>query len=1078
MSPEDSWKREENGTFQGTLNIFRRLWQGRKAFKFAGASSDLHREKRHGLFPQWKDRDMGLSTNLISGLSSGFDWRSMIDQLMSIEHRPVDLMENTKTEYQSKLSEWQSFNSKLLSLKSAAEALKDADDFQAFTSRLSTDSATYKGSDLLSVSTSSSAAQGSYSVKIQSLATAQKLSSASFDSASEALGTSYAGDILINGKAILIDETDTLTSLRDRINNANAGSTPTGVTASIVNYGPNDYRIILTSDKTGAEGISLQNGSGSSLVERFGWKDKDVSLKHAITGGAQSDAFSSSTQDIKTLLGLSTTQSGDIVIDGQSISLDLAEDSLEDIKNKINAAGISGVTASITESKNGASTSYRLQIEGTQNVSDSQNILESLGILQKGVSDINGTTSTNTMTEDGSKINASTLLTDIDGYFSYTGGDHITISGLDHAGNSVNVNFDIDPASTVQDLLDAIENAFGAQGSEVSAHVTSDGKIQAEDLETGSSQLSVSLTSEVGNGALTWGDFSALDVVRKRELIQGQDASLLIDGVNVTSADNTITDVLPGVTLNLLAAASDTTITLTIDRDIDAIINKVNTFVSAYNAVASYISDQQAYDQEKEKTGGILFGDGTLSSVKADLTTTLIQSVWGVASEYTILGMVGVNLDKEGQLSLDSDTLRRHLQTNFNDVRDLFAATGTTSKGSLEYVSHERVTKAGDYTVNITQAADRSTTTSGAAVSSTLGFDEVLTIASEGKTASIELSSTMTLPDILHAINTELDKVYTQTLAGSEQLYADAGRTQMITSATTLDSIFDASGASAGLQDNDVISFTGTSRAGAEITGSYIISDISTDTVQGILSAIESAFGNGVTAAVDSSGHISVTDKKAGDSQLALSFDLSQAHDLDFGTVSISQQGRYAMDITATSNVEDHLVLTHDFYGNARSFTVSESTDTGLWTNSQSSPTVVDNGQDVAGTINGEAATGAGQILTGNSGEANVDGLVVKYTGTSIGEIGNVKLTLGTGELFSRVLFAITDPYEGYASFKQDSLKNSINQFETRIQETEDRLDRKMEMMVNRFVAMEKALSMFQSQSQWLSGQINALYAA
>jgi len=1021
---------------------------------------------------------MGLSTNLISGLSSGFDWRSMIDQLMSIEHRPVDLMEATKTEYSSKLSAWQSFNSKLLSLKSAAEGLNDADDFQVFNSRLSTDSAVIKGSDLLSISTSSSAAKGSYSINIQSLAAAQKLSSASFYSASEALGSAYAGDILINGKAILIDETDTLTSLRDRINNANAGSTPTGVTASIVNYGPNDYRIILTSERTGAEGMSLQNGSGSALIEAFGWKDKAVTLKHAITGGVQSDAFTSSTADIKTLLGLSTTQSGDILIDGQSVSLDLGVDSLEDIKNRINDAGISGVTASVTETKNGTTTSYRLQIEGTQDITDSQNILETMGVLQKGVSVVNGTTSANTMTEDGAEITASTLLTDIDGYFSYTAGDHITISGSDHAGNGVNVNFDVDPAATVEDLLDAIKNGFEAQGGEVSVRVTSEGKIQVEDLETGASQLSVSLTSQVASGTLAWGGFDPLDVVRKRELIQGQDASLLIDGVNVTSADNTVSDVLPGVTLNLLAADPATTVTLTIDRDIDAIINKVNTFVSAYNAVAAFISEQQNYDGEKEETGGVLFADGTLSSVRSDLTSTLIQSVWGVASEYSILGMIGLNLDNEGQLSVDADTLRDRLQTNFNDVRSVFAAAGTTSKGTLEYISHERATKAGDYTVNITQVAARSTSTSNMVVSPTLGLDEVLTITSEGRTASVNLSSAMTLPDIINAINTELDKVYTQALSGSEQLYADSGHSQVVTSATTWDSIFDAEGTSAGLQDDDIIAFTGTSRSGAEITGSYTISDASTETVQGLLSAIESAFGNGVTAAIDPSGRLTLSDKKSGDSQLAITLDLSEAHGLDFGPISIAQQGRYAMDITAANDVDDYLVLTHDLYGSARTFTVSEDRDDGLWTNSQSIPVVVDNGRDVAGTINGEAASGVGQILTGNDGEANVDGLVLKYTGTSTGEIGNLKLTLGTAELFSRVLFSITDPYEGYVTFKQDSLKDSMAQFDTRIQETEDRLDKKMEMMVNRFVAMEKALSMIQSQSQWLGSQINSLYAA
>ena len=100
---------------------------------------------------------MSLSTNLISGLSSGFDWRSMIDQLMEIEHNKVDLVENQKTEYEDKLSEWQSFNTKLLSLKSTAEDLKDGDDFDVYTSSMSSDSSLVDASDILSVSTTSSA---------------------------------------------------------------------------------------------------------------------------------------------------------------------------------------------------------------------------------------------------------------------------------------------------------------------------------------------------------------------------------------------------------------------------------------------------------------------------------------------------------------------------------------------------------------------------------------------------------------------------------------------------------------------------------------------------------------------------------------------------------------------------------------------------------------------------------------------------------------------------------------------------------------------------------------------------------
>ncbi|MBU4010061.1 MAG: hypothetical protein KJ882_04780, partial [Proteobacteria bacterium] len=57
---------------------------------------------------------MSSSTYQISGLSSGFDWRTMVDQLIAVEHRRVDLVSAKKTNYENKLSEWQSFNTKLL----------------------------------------------------------------------------------------------------------------------------------------------------------------------------------------------------------------------------------------------------------------------------------------------------------------------------------------------------------------------------------------------------------------------------------------------------------------------------------------------------------------------------------------------------------------------------------------------------------------------------------------------------------------------------------------------------------------------------------------------------------------------------------------------------------------------------------------------------------------------------------------------------------------------------------------------------------------------------------------------------
>jgi flagellar hook-associated protein 2 len=782
-----------------------------------------------------------------------------------------------------------------------------------------------------------------------------------------------------------------------------------------------------------------------------------------------SDSFSNSTQDVKTLLGLSSTQSGTIQIKGGNVSIDFSTDSIEDIKTAINNASIVGVSASVVTDTSWSTTTYKLQIDGSQDFVDDQNILETLGVIQNGVSSVQGTTSGNSMTVNGEYITSDSLITEIDGYNEFTIGDKISLGATSRDHGNIDVSGDIltiTENTTVQDLLDAIETAYETNGDEVSVYITSTGKIEVVDLETDAGSLVVDLQSTTANSdsTLDWGSFTVLGEVRKRELVAGADASIIVDGVTTTSADNTVNDVLSGATLNLLKADIDTTVTLNIDRDVDEIMEKISVFVDAYNEITSYIQQQQSHNEDEEETSGILFGDGTLSSVKSDITSTLIQSVWGVSSEYSMMGLVGINVDNEGQLNIDTEKLEGYLNTNFNDVKNLFSANGTTNAGTMEYVSHSRDTQAGEYTVNITTAATQSTATSN---NGTVGENETLTIADGDKVAEIDLTTDMTLSGIKNAINSEMSKVYTETLIGDTQLYEGSGETTALSSTTTWDQVYIDASNSANLADNDVISFSGTTRSGGDVDGSYTIGDASTDSVQGLFFAIESAYGNGITATVDSSGQIVLMEKSSGNSQISITFDYSQAHNLSFGSsVSTSntggQEGRYAMDITATDDGSGHLVLTHDNYGSDYGFTISEdaaASGNKLWTGGDQT---VNNGADVVGTINGGAATGSGQLMTGNDGENNIEGLVIKYTGSAEGlDVGEIKLTLGTAELFDRVLFNIADAYEGYVAFKQDSLQDSIYSFETKIEEMEARLDRKMEMMINRFVAMERALSRY-----------------
>jgi flagellar hook-associated protein 2 len=183
-----------------------------------------------------------------------------------------------------------------------------------------------------------------------------------------------------------------------------------------------------------------------------------------------------------------------------------------------------------------------------------------------------------------------------------------------------------------------------------------------------------------------------------------------------------------------------------------------------------------------------------------------------------------------------------------------------------------------------------------------------------------------------------------------------------------------------------------------------------------------------------------------------------------------SQEGRYAMTITA-SKTGSKLLLTHNIYGTGQRVIVTETGGDG---DLKLTSPVYAWGENVAGTINSITATGSGQTLSVDSDGNNADGLSLSYTGTSALAGATFSFALGVAELLDRQLGFITDANDGYVTYKQTSLKNSIDSFDTQIENMEASLNRKMETMINRFVAMELALAKIQNQSQWLAGQISA----
>ena len=160
------------------------------------------------------------------------------------------------------------------------------------------------------------------------------------------------------------------------------------------------------------------------------------------------------------------------------------------------------------------------------------------------------------------------------------------------------------------------------------------------------------------------------------------DAIITVDGVtNIHRSSNTIDDVLPGITLTLVSApdAPDNETTLTVSRDTDAVVSKINSFVAAYNQANEFFETAQGYTADTE-VAGVLMGDNTTSNIRNSLRNTITNAVSGIDA-FSYLADLGIALNSDGDLEVDSETLTGALDDHFDDVLQLFTQSTDGAKG-------------------------------------------------------------------------------------------------------------------------------------------------------------------------------------------------------------------------------------------------------------------------------------------------------------------------------------------------------------------------------------------------------------
>ncbi|PWB71593.1 hypothetical protein C3F09_07675 [candidate division GN15 bacterium] len=140
---------------------------------------------------------------------------------------------------------------------------------------------------------------------------------------------------------------------------------------------------------------------------------------------------------------------------------------------------------------------------------------------------------------------------------------------------------------------------------------------------------------------------------------------------------------------------------------------------------------------------------------------------------------------------------------------------------------------------------------------------------------------------------------------------------------------------------------------------------------------------------------------------------------------------------------------------------------------------VSQNGLDVAGRINGEAATGSGQTLTGNEKNATTDGLKLQILlspdQVMEGFEGTVTLAKGVAAKLNDSVSSYTATGQGLMDRRIKSYQDQVQNLADRIAEFDTRLAARRESLQKQFYAMEQALSTYNSIGSYLTSQIESV---
>ncbi|MBT8766446.1 flagellar filament capping protein FliD [Metapseudomonas boanensis] len=278
----------------------------------------------------------------------------------------------------------------------------------------------------------------------------------------------------------------------------------------------------------------------------------------------------------------------------------------------------------------------------------------------------------------GSKVGTAALASD---FTVPTNGDADAVAGtltVKVGAADAGTQVEIAEGATLAQVRDTLNAKLKDQG--VSANLVtnpSDGKTRlvltstksgaGNDVQVTSADPDLAALT-IGSGTLDSADEASSGIIEA-----ARNAKFSIDGLALESATNSVTGAIPEVTLELKAAGTEKSLTLTVDQDKSGVKSNIKKFVDAYNKLvttSNQLTSVVSAGEGKAPVVGGLVGDATVRSLLGGIRNDLVAPA--DQEGVRVLADLGISTQKDGTLKIDDTKLDKALKENFDSVASFF----------------------------------------------------------------------------------------------------------------------------------------------------------------------------------------------------------------------------------------------------------------------------------------------------------------------------------------------------------------------------------------------------------------------